>query len=364
MIKSALGEEGVRVTSHKGALLFEPWEIATKQEQPYRVFTPFWKACTSRPEPREPLTPPKQLTAPGAWPESVAIDDLALLPSISWDEGIRASWTPGENGARDRLEEFLDQGVLEYTDKRDLPAIDATSRMSPHLHFGEISPRTIWHETKRAHPRSKGAASFLREVGWREFAHHVLFHFPDTTTKPLRPEFAEFPWDDAPGALSAWQRGQTGYPIVDAGMRQLWSIGWMHNRVRMIVASFLVKDLRVHWLEGARWFWDTLVDADLPNNTMGWQWTAGCGADAAPYFRVFNPLLQGQKFDPDGTYVREWVPELEKLPPKWIHRPWEAPEDVLRDAGVRLGESYPQPLVDHAAARNEALAAFDRIKKS
>lgn len=362
-VKTGLAEAGLRVESHKGALLFEPWEIATKQDDPYRVFTPFWKVCVGRLEPAEPLHAPKQLAAPDAWPESESIDALGLLPTTGWDAGIQEFWRPGEAAGLERLREFLDGPVMDYAHARDEPAVDGTSLMSPYLHFGEIGPGTIWHETRKAHPRGKGAEAFLRELGWREFAHHVLFHFPYTANKPMRPEFEAFPWEKNADALAAWQAGRTGYPIVDAGMRQLWRVGWMHNRVRMIAASFLVKDLRVHWLEGARWFWDTLVDADLPNNTMGWQWTAGCGADAAPYFRVFNPVLQGEKFDPRGEYVRAWIPELAKLPAKWIHRPWEAPADVIAGAGVVLGETYPAPIVDHAAARDRALEAFGRIKK-
>jgi deoxyribodipyrimidine photo-lyase len=244
--------------------------------------------------------------------------------------------------------------------------------LSPWLHFGELSPRQIWAAVQSVaresgvFPPSNGARVFLSEVGWREFAHHLLFHFPHTPEKPLRSDFESFPWADDPGGakLRAWQRGRTGYPIVDAGMRQLWHTGWMHNRVRMIAASFLVKHLRLSWIHGARWFWDTLVDADLASNTLGWQWTAGCGADAAPYFRVFAPVLQGMKFDTDGAYVRRWVPELAQLPAEHIHAPWEAPASVLAAAGVRLGAggNYPSPIVDHATARNEALAAFRSIR--
>ncbi len=361
-VKAALSREGLRIESFKGALLFEPWEVHTKGGDPYKVFTPFWKTCRGRLDPGEPLPAPASLLSPETWPESEPINSLELLPTIPWDRGIRDHWMPGEQAARDRLHEFLDQSAIEYAQKRDEPALDGTSLLSPHLHFGEISPRTIWHETQRAHPRGNGAETFLRELGWREFAHHVLFHFPQTASEPLRPEFRQFAWEENAAALRAWQRGGTGYPIVDAGMRQLWRIGWMHNRVRMIVASFLVKDLRVNWIEGARWFWDTLVDADLANNTMGWQWTAGCGADAAPYFRVFNPVLQGEKFDPEGAYVRQWVPELSTLPAKWIHRPWAAPADVLDKADITLGETYPLPMVDHAEARAAALAAFEKVK--
>ena len=242
-----------------------------------------------------------------------------------------------------------------------------TSRLSPHLHFGEIGPREIWHATRRAALASGRHSSwrdsqFLTEIGWREFAYHLLFHFPKTPEEPLRANYARFPWRSDGAALRAWQRGATGYPIVDAGMRELWRTGWMHNRVRMIVGSFLVKDLLLPWTEGARWFWDTLVDADLASNTLGWQWVAGCGADAAPFFRIFNPTTQGTKFDPAGDYVRRWVPEIAALPNEWLHRPWDAPSEVLEAAGVTLGRSYPRPWVDHAVARKAALAALAQLK--
>ena len=238
------------------------------------------------------------------------------------------------------------------------------------MHFGEISPRTIWHETlqvvkdRRGGHDSVGADTFLKEIGWREFAYHLLFHFPLTSRQPLRPEFARFPWRVDADGLAAWQRGQTGYPIVDAGMRELWNTGWMHNRVRMIVASFLVKDLLIPWQRGAEWFWDTLVDADLASNTLGWQWTAGCGADAAPYFRVFNPTRQSEKFDPSGEYLRRWLPELQQLPTEYLHAPWTAPESVLTKADVRLGQTYPDPIVNHEDARRRALEALSQIKTS
>jgi deoxyribodipyrimidine photo-lyase len=283
---------------------------------------------------------------------------------------MRKHWTPGESGAHHQLQAFLHQAVTQYADDRDRPDLPSTSALSPHLHFGEISPRQIWHalaqnlHVKPGDAWPRGAEVFLREIGWREFAHHLLYHFPATTDQPLRPEFATFPWHHNPVFLRAWQRGQTGYPLVDAGMRQLWSLGWMHNRVRMVVASFLVKDLLQSWVEGAAWFWDTLVDADLASNTLGWQWTAGCGADAAPYFRVFNPITQSEKFDPTGAYIHRWVPELERLSPPWIHHPWNAPGEVLAAAGVTLGHMYPTPIVDHAQARVTALAAFAGLQRS
>jgi deoxyribodipyrimidine photo-lyase len=281
-------------------------------------------------------------------------------------------WQPGEAGARTRLGAFLDQGLADYREGRDRPDRIGTSRLSPHLHFGEIGPRQIWHAAMaRAEAAPKGgnagpvdsaAESFLRELGWREFTHHLLYHWPDLPHANWKPEFDGFSWRDDAAGLAAWQRGMTGYPIVDAGMRELWRTGWMHNRVRMIAASFLIKDLLVDWRAGERWFWDTLVDADLAQNAASWQWVAGSGADAAPYFRIFNPVLQGRKFDPGGAYVRKYVPELARLPAKHIHVPWEAPDDALAAAGVRLGATYPRPIVDHKLARDRALAAWQALK--
>ena len=280
--------------------------------------------------------------------------------------GIAAAWQPGEEGAHACLKQFLSSAFTDYTLKRNHPDVTGTSRLSPFLHFGEISPRQIWHAVRR-HAESHDfkawrLTQFLTEIGWREFSHHLLYHFPHTPENPLRRDFDNFPWRKNNAALKAWQKGQTGYPIVDAGMRELWTTGWMHNRVRMIVASFLVKDLLLPWQSGARWFWDTLVDANLAQNTLGWQWTAGCGADAAPYFRIFNPTSQGEKFDTAGNYVHRWCPELAKLPDKWIHQPWKTQAEVLHKAGIKLGQTYPKPIVDHAAARNEALEAFAQIR--
>ncbi len=368
VVKAELRNAGLSIESFNGQLLFEPWEVSTKEGRPYQVFTAFWRACLAKDPPPPPMRVRAQFAAPDHWPDSVSLEDLHLLPTRPWDQGLREAWRPGATGAKMSLKRFLAETVDAYQTARDLPAEQGTSRLSPHLHFGEISPREVWHAVlaalaKQPKPDASGAETFLKELGWREFAHHLLFHFPTTPDQPLRPEFAKFPWDDNNQALRAWQRGRTGYPIVDAGMRELWTTGWMHNRVRMIVASFLVKDLRIHWRLGAQWFWDTLVDADLANNTLGWQWSAGCGADAAPYFRVFNPILQSEKFDPDGHYLRRWIPELESLPTRWLHAPWTAPRDVLQSAGIKLGQTYPLPIVDHSEARTLALRAFDQIKR-
>ena len=381
-IKSALREAGLEVESFNGALLHEPWTIQNQSGKPFQVFTPFWKNCLTKPDPAEPVPAPRQLAAPERWPKSLALDELELEPTINWAEGMRAVWRPGEAGADAQLKKFLVAGFANYTEHRNRPDLTGTSRLSPHLHFGEITPRQIWHavaaDVWRRTPTDfdkfrllTSAATgnwrslqFLTEVGWREFAHHLLHHFPHTPTEPLRADFKKFPWRKDAEFLDGWQKGKTGYPIVDAGMRELWTTGWMHNRVRMIVASFLVKDLLLSWTEGAAWFWDTLVDADLAQNTLGWQWTAGCGADAAPYFRVFNPISQGEKFDPRGDYVRKWCPELAKLPDEWLHQPWQAPPEILARSAVMLGENYPEPIVSHAIAREVALEAFAKIKRN
>lgn len=371
-IKQALRGDGLDAESFNAALLFEPWTIKNLSGKPFQVFTPYWKACLAQPEQPEPVPAPRKLSAPDTWPASEPLKTLELEPRVDWAGGMRKSWTPGEKGAQRQLQRFLESALGGYGETRNIPGVAGTSRLSPHLHFGELGPRQVWHAV-RSHGMfgSKGRApgsgargeeTYLRELGWREFAHHLLFHFPHTPQEPLRPDFARFPWAKNVRALKAWQRGGTGYPIVDAGLRELWATGWMHNRVRMIVGSFLVKDLLLPWRAGARWFWDTLVDADLANNTLGWQWTAGCGADAAPYFRIFNPVSQGERFDPQGSYVRRWVPELTRVPDEFIHRPWEAPPLALAEAGVALGADYPRPLVNHSEARDRALEAFAILK--
>ncbi len=365
-VKAALTEAGIEVKSFNGSLLYEPWQIQNSSGQPFQVFTPFWKACSSI-EPARPVDAPALLPSPERWPKSLSIDALELEPKVDWAAGMRSYWKPGTEGARLRLDAFLER-VGGYADERDRPDLESTSSLSPHLHFGEVSVRRVYWECvmKRELDKdsSRGVEVYLKEVGWREFAYHLLYHFPHTPDVPLKSEFANFPWVEDVASLKIWQKGETGYPLVDAGMRQLWQTGWMHNRVRMVVASFLVKHLLISWQHGARWFWDTLVDADLANNTLGWQWTAGCGADAAPYFRIFNPVTQGEKFDKTGAYVRRWVPELSALPDSFIHRPWEAPAVVLQSAGVRLGWNYPRPIVDHKAARDRALDALSSISKT
>jgi deoxyribodipyrimidine photo-lyase len=367
-VKEALRAEGLEVESFNSALLFEPWTVANRAGKPFQVFSPFWRHCLGLAEPPPPQPAPEHLPAPPRWPTSEPLAALELEPKIDWAAGLRAAWQPGEAGALATLRRFLDGAFTAYAEQRNRPDLPGTSRLSPHLHFGELGPRQVWHSlkawaTRRGMPEAAWrCGQFLAEIGWREFAHHLLFHFPRTPTEPLRPEFARFPWRRNPEGLRAWQRGRTGYPIVDAGMRELWATGWMHNRVRMIVASFLVKDLLVDWRAGARWFWDTLVDADLASNTLGWQWSAGCGADAAPYFRIFNPVSQGMKFDPSGDYVRRWVPELARLPAGWIHQPWAAPPAVLHQAGVELDCDYPRPGVSHAIAREVALEAWRKFR--
>jgi deoxyribodipyrimidine photo-lyase len=363
-IKTSFRARGLIADSFNGNLLFEPWDVKTAGGGFFKVFTPFWKACRALEAPHAPFPPPKSLPSPVRWPASDKLADWQLLPTRpDWAEGLRATWTAGERAASKRLSNFLDQRPSRYRQERDRPASDATSRLSPHLAFGEIGPRSIWRATASQEP-SPGIEKFRTELGWREFSYNLLFHHDGLTTRNFRPEFDSFAWREDHEALAAWQHGRTGYPIVDAGMRELWETGWMHNRVRMIAASFLIKDLLIDWRAGERWFWDTLVDADLANNSASWQWVAGSGADAAPYFRIFNPILQGEKFDPDGTYVRNWLPELTHLPSSMIHRPWAATPAQLATAGVELGVTYPHRLVDHAVARDRALSAFRNLKKA
>lgn len=362
-IKQALREAGLQVESFNAAQLVEPCSVLTGQGTPYRVFTPFWRNAATRLDEIPPTTPaPAQLPSPPESLASLQVDDFGLRARPRWDAGFWQRWTPGEAGAADRLHRFLDAAVERYHDDRNRPDLDGTSGLSPHLHFGEISPRQCldairqrdWSAAARSH-----VEHFIRELGWREFSVHLLYHYPHTAEADLNAQFGDFHWAvPEPDRLAAWQRGRTGVPIVDAGMRELWSSGWMHNRVRMIVASLLTKNLRYHWRHGADWFWDTLIDADLANNTQGWQWSAGTGADAAPYFRIFNPVTQGERFDPDGAYVRRWVPELAALPDALIHAPWTDPSTARR-----LAPDYPaQPIVDLRASREAALAAYSALR--
>jgi deoxyribodipyrimidine photo-lyase len=366
-IKSALRAAGVETASFNSALLHEPWTVKTRTGGPFQVYTPYWRHCLGLDDPGDPLPAPARLPAPAHWPASAKLDALGLLPNFDWASGIRSAWAPGSAAAHTLLQRFLAESFEDYAALRDQPGVRGTSRLSPHLHFGEIGPREVWHAARRlALERGRHStwrtSQFLAEIGWREFAYHLLYHFPRTPEQPLRAAYAQFPWRSDRTAASAWARGSTGYPIVDAGLRELWRTGWMHNRVRMIAASFLIKDLLINWTEGARWFWDTLVDADLASNTLGWQWVAGSGADASPFFRVFNPMTQGKRFDPQGIYVRRWIPELTRLPDVFIHQPWTAPPAVLAAAGVTLGGNYPERLVDHEVARRAALEAHSTVK--
>ena len=345
-LKSKLHARGLLAESFNGSLLFEPWTIRNQSGQPFRIFTAFWRACLAKSIASPSMDAPKRLRPPERWPRSLALADLNLEPVVDWAAGFREVWQPGELGAMRQLKRFLEEALTGYPVNRDRPGVAGTSRLSPHLHFGEISPGQVWRGVLGLmNGHAAACQSHLRQIGWREFAYHLLYHHPESPHEVLRQEFSTFPWQSDPKRFRAWKRGQTGYPLVDAGMRELWRTGWMHNRVRMVVASFLVKHLLIGWQEGAAWFWDTLVDADLANNTLGWQWVTGCGADAAPYFRIFNPSTQAAKFDPDGAYVRRWVPESE------------------RSLGLKSGGMYPHPIVEHDEARRCALAALASIKR-
>jgi len=369
-IKAALREDGIDAHSQRAALWHEPTTLKNTSGEPYRVFTPFWRRLASELPPLHIEPAPARFKSTPQRLPSDTLESLHLLPKIKWDAGFYAHWRPGEAGALHALDAFVRSSLGHYAAGRNYPARETSTQLSPHLHFGEISPQQVRAALLR---RAQGTATLeadaeelLRELGWREFAHHLLFHFPHTADAPLQESFAKMPWRkprDYTADLKAWQQGRTGIPIIDAGMRELWQTGWMHNRVRMIVASFLTKNLLIPWQEGARWFWDTLVDADLANNTLGWQWTAGCGADAAPFFRIFNPLLQAQKFDADAAYIQRWLPELRKLSPQAAHAPWLARPAELEKAGLRLGDDYPTPIVSLGATRKRALEAFKALPK-
>lgn len=360
-IKATLSAEGVSCSSFNAGLLTEPWEIKTGAGGPFKVFTAYWRQAGPRAASSEPLPKPKSILPFGREIGADKLEDWLLHPRApDWSRGF-GDWSPGEAGAERQLRRFIESGLEHYGAGRDRPDYEWTSRLSPHLRFGEIGPRQAWAAARDAGAHGvngHAVETFQKELGWREFNYHLLFHFPETAHENLNARFDGFPWRSAPNDLAAWREGRTGFPIVDAGMRQLWATGWMHNRVRMIAASFLIKDLLIDWRVGEAWFWDTLVDADIASNVGGWQWVAGSGADASPYFRIFNPVLQGEKFDPDGAYVRRWAPELQRLPNAAIHAPWRADPETLRRAEVRLGETYPSPIVDHAKARDRALEIY------
>lgn len=361
-IKSTLRQMDISVESFNGSLLWEPWQVRKKDDTPYRVFTPFYrKRCLTVAPPRAPLAAPANLRLANSDLAAERFDALGLLPDIRWDKGLLNHWEIGEQAAAMRLNTFLDNDISGYKEGRNFPAKTSVSRLSPSLHFGELSPNQAWFAA-HAQGDNSDIDHFCNELAWREFSYSLLFHFPDLANKNLQAKFDAFPWQNDDDALKAWQDGQTGYPIVDAGMRELWRTGYMHNRVRMIAGSFLVKNLLIDWRAGERWFWDCLADADLANNSASWQWIAGCGADAAPYFRIFNPTTQGQKFDPDGVYIRRYVPELADLPTKYLFDPSNAPAAVLAAANISLGEDYPAPIVDLKESRERALNAFRSLR--
>jgi deoxyribodipyrimidine photo-lyase len=357
VLEERLKAEGIQAGVCRGSVLFEPWEIKNKSGQPFKVFTPFYKTFLARGSPPEPIPKPKKIMSitPGDQSEC-AVESLQLLPKgPRWDLSMMKDWPTSESEWWQTWKSFRQKRLVDYASGRDIPATPGTSRMSVPLHFGQISPRSLWADA-RSHPNA-GTEIWLRQLVWREFAISSLFHQPTMDRAPIMEPFQHFPWADEPEQLRAWQRGRTGYPIVDAGMRELWQTGWMHNRVRMIVGSFLVKNLHLNWTQGSAFFWDTLIDADRANNAMGWQWVAGCGIDPSPYFRIFNPMLQSEKFDPDGEYIKRWIPELGALPKRWIHSPWKAPHNIRR-----LAPDYPDPIVDFAESRQQALMFYDRIK--
>jgi len=366
-IKRNFEDKNVAVESFSASLLWEPWTISKDDGTPYRVFTPFYKkGCLNSEEPRLPAGKVDLSNLYSEDLSSGSITDLNLLPTIKWYKSFEEEWNPGEIGAEQNLNSFLDSGLLNYKEGRNFPSQEFVSRLSPHLHFGEISPNEVWYKAKTKEGISgieKSLAHFHSELGWREFSYYLLYHFPDLPNKNFQEKFDIFPWQENEEFLALWQKGNTGYPIVDAGMRELWQTGYMHNRLRMIVGSFLVKNLLIDWRFGERWFWDCLVDADLASNSASWQWVAGSGADAAPYFRIFNPITQGLKFDPEGEYTKKYVPELRNLPNKYLFSPWEAPENILADAGIELGKNYPKPMVDLKLSRETALEAFATTKK-
>jgi len=365
--KRALGAMGIAVQTFPGYLLREPWEVTTAAGSPYKVFTPYCRASFALGDPFEPPMQDPAALAPASGATGDGVDALDLLPRLRWDAGFYDYWRPGEAGAWRRVDSFVKLFAAGYDTARDQPGVDGISRLSPHLHFGELSPRALWHAVRQGlgeRGLEDAALPYLRQLLWRDFAHQLLFHFPDITARNFKPSFDNYPWRQDSAAVKAWKRGVTGIPLVDAGMRELWHTGFMHNRVRMNAASFLTKNAGVHWLTGARWFWETLVDANLANNTMGWQWVAGSGPDAAPYFRIFNPVTQAQRFDPQGLYARHWIPKIAGLPDKYIHAPWTASAAMLADAGIELGRDYPRPVLDLKQSRQLALEQYQNHVKT
>lgn len=369
-IKQTLLGQGLAVQSYNGSLLWEPWTVNKPDGTHYKVFTPYFKkGCLNAVPPRQPYPVPSALdmrTDPSL-PGQTTLTELELLDSRPWCQRMVSHWDISEAGAASALQRFTAERLKQYAAGRDFPAQEHTSCLSPYLANGLISPHQVWHFSTQQgmqQQQEEPLIKFQQELGWREFSYYQLFHNPHITDANLNQKFNRFPWRNDADQQQRWQRGNTGFPMIDAGMRQLWETGYMHNRVRMIVASFLVKNQLQHWIHGARWFWDTLVDADLASNSASWQWVAGCGADAAPYFRIFNPVTQGEKFDPEGDYVRRYVPELASLPNRYIHKPWEAPADILQQAGITLGKEYPAPILDLRISRQAALDALASTKDS
>ena len=361
-LQKALTDHGIDVRTFNGTSLWEPWDISKADKTPYKVFTPYYRrGCLSALPPRNPVPVPGKLVLVPAQPSSLAIQDLELLPAIRWDRQLEPHWIIGEQAAQVRLQAFLSYGLQHYKQGRDYPALPCVSRLSAHLHFGELSPHQAWYAVKSGGD-DENVKHFCSELAWREFSCYLLYHFPKLPFVNWNNKYDNFPWKNKKKFVQAWCKGRTGIPIVDAGMRELWQTGYMHNRLRMITGSFLVKNLLQDWRTGEAWFRDCLVDWDLANNSASWQWIAGCGADAAPWFRIFNPVTQGQKFDPEGIYTRRFVPELHKLPCRYLFAPWQAPQHVLDQAGIKLGRDYPLPLVDLPASRTRALEAFSAIK--
>lgn len=362
-LKEQLAQQNIVAKSYNGSLLWEPWEVMKKDATPYKVFTPYYKKGCLSAHPPAPAAGPLGAAHFLRIEDSLSLTDLSLLTALPWGQIIVDHWDISEQGAHERFHAFLENGLERYKRGRDFPMIKGVSRLSPYLHFGQISVHQIWQKINDL-PLDENQQHFMSELGWREFSHYLLFHFPTLPRKNFQPKFDAFPWQENPSYLSAWQQGITGIPMVDAGMRQLWQTGYMHNRVRMICASFLTKNLQIDWRMGEDWFWDCLVDADLAANSASWQWVAGSGEDAAPYFRIFNPVTQGQKFDPDGDYIRHYIPELSALDKKYIHAPWMAPKSILNHAGITLGKEYPLPIIDLKNSRTEALRAYNVVKSA